>query len=118
MTGEGAAGGRPEPDAVEQVQRAVLTAIGAARVALDALESLVADRERLDHFAAGGRDLVESFWATVCGRPSDARSGAGSSGGGSAGGTGIGGPGGGSSGGGSAGGSGGGEDPPDAHPID
>ena len=31
------------PDAVEQLQRAILTLIGTARVALDALEALVAD---------------------------------------------------------------------------
>jgi hypothetical protein len=59
--------GADGPDAVEQVQRAVLTAIGAARVALDALEAVVADRSRLDQLAAGGRDLVGSVWATVFG---------------------------------------------------
>ena len=57
--------GEPGPDAVEQVQRAVLTVIGAARVMLDALETVVADRSRLDHFAASGRDLVGSIVATV-----------------------------------------------------
>jgi hypothetical protein len=65
------AAGEPEdaaaPDAVEQLQRAVLTAIGAARVALDALEAVVADRTRLDHLASGGRDLVGSVLATVFG---------------------------------------------------
>jgi hypothetical protein len=55
----------PGPDAVEQVQRAVLTLIGAARVMLDAFEHLVADRSRLDDFAASGRDLVNSIVATV-----------------------------------------------------
>jgi hypothetical protein len=71
---EGTAGGPegpPEPDAVEQLQRAVLTAIGAARVALDALESVVADRRRLDDLAAGGRDLVGSVWGAVFGRSED-----------------------------------------------
>jgi hypothetical protein len=76
MTGAGPAGpedtaGPAEPDAVEQLQRAVLTAIGAARVALDALEAVVADRSRLDHLAAGGRDLVGSLWGTLFGRPDD-----------------------------------------------
>jgi hypothetical protein len=68
---EGAPGGPDEPsgpDAVEQLQRAVLTAIGATRVALDALEAVVSDRARLDNLAAGGRDLVGSVWATIFGR--------------------------------------------------
>jgi hypothetical protein len=56
------------PDAVEQLQRAVLTLIGAARVTLDALEAAVADRRRLDDLAAGGRDLVGSLWDTISGR--------------------------------------------------
>jgi hypothetical protein len=56
------------PDAVEQLQRAVLTLIGAARVTLDALEAAVADRRRLDDLAAGGRDLVGSLWHAVSGR--------------------------------------------------
>jgi hypothetical protein len=60
--------GAEGPDAVEQLQRAVLTAIGATRVALDALEALVADRGRLDDFAAGGRDFVSSVFGTVFGR--------------------------------------------------
>ena len=63
--------GRDEPDAVEQVQRAVLIAIGAARVALDALEAMVADRSRLDDLASGGRDLVGSFWGALSGRHPD-----------------------------------------------
>jgi hypothetical protein len=60
-----------DPDAVEQLQRAVLTAIGAARVALDALESVVADRRRLDDLAASGRDLVGSVWNAVFSRSDD-----------------------------------------------
>ena len=56
------------PDAVAQLQRAVLTAIGATRVALDALEAVVSDRARLDGLAAGGRDLVGSVWSTIFGR--------------------------------------------------
>jgi hypothetical protein len=64
----GADPGPEGPDAVEQMQRAVLTAIGAARVALDALEAVVADRGRLDEFAAGGRDFVSSVFGTVFGR--------------------------------------------------
>jgi hypothetical protein len=59
------------PDAVEQLQRAVLTAIGAARVALDALEAVVADRARLDQLAAGGRDLVGSVLGAVLRRDTD-----------------------------------------------
>ena len=68
--GPGASGPKePEgPDAVEQLQRAVLTAIGATRAALDALEAAVADRTRLDNLAAGGRDFVGSVWGTVFGR--------------------------------------------------
>jgi hypothetical protein len=66
--GTSGAGGEPGPDAVEQFQRAVLTVIGAARVALDALETLVADRSRLDELASGGRDLVGSVLGNVFGR--------------------------------------------------
>ncbi|HEV8298371.1 MAG TPA: hypothetical protein VGQ20_13785 [Acidimicrobiales bacterium] len=55
------------PDAVEQLQRAVLTLIGAARVTLDALEAMVADRRRLDELAATGRDLVGSLVGIVLG---------------------------------------------------
>lgn len=51
------------PDAVEQLQRAVLTAIGATRVVLDALEAVVADRRRLDQLSATGRDAL----GTLCG---------------------------------------------------
>jgi hypothetical protein len=66
------------PDPVEQLQRAVLTFIGAARVALDALEGIVADRTRLDDLAAGGRDFVGSFLGAVFGRESTSQSGSGS----------------------------------------
>ena len=55
------------PDAVEQVQRALLTLIGAARVVLDAAEALVADRRRLDELAASGRDLVGTLRSAVVG---------------------------------------------------
>jgi hypothetical protein len=103
MTGEGAPGDRPEHDAVEQVQRAVLTAIGAVRVALDAVESLVADRQRLDHFAAGGREFVGSVWGTVFGRSAGTDEAGGAPGG---------------SPGGSGGGAGDEADPPDSHPVD
>jgi hypothetical protein len=75
MTGTAGGPEGVEPDAVEQVQRAVLTAIGAVRVALDALESVVADRSRLDDLAANGRDLVGSFWGSVFGRSDDDESG-------------------------------------------
>jgi hypothetical protein len=47
-------------DAVEQVQRAVLTVIGAARVVLDTIEAVGADRGRLDDLAARGRGVVNS----------------------------------------------------------
>jgi hypothetical protein len=61
-------GDLPEgPDAVEQLQRAVLTLIGTARVALDALEALVADRRRLDELAANGREVVATLTAAVAG---------------------------------------------------
>jgi hypothetical protein len=65
----GAEPGRGEtgPDAVEQLQRALLTLIGAARVTLDALEAMVADRRRLDELAATGRDLVGSLVGIVLG---------------------------------------------------
>ena len=59
------------PDAVEQLQRAVLTAIGAARVVLDAVEAMVADRTRLDELAAGGRDLVGNVLGAVFGHDSE-----------------------------------------------
>jgi hypothetical protein len=55
------------PDAVEQVQRLVLTLIGAARVALDALEAVVSDRSRLDELAASGRDIVGGLVHAVTG---------------------------------------------------
>jgi hypothetical protein len=60
------------PDAVEQLQRAVLTLIGASRVALDALEALVADRRRLDDLAGNGREFVGTLRSAVsgwCGEP-------------------------------------------------
>lgn len=61
-------GDLPEgPDAVEQLQRAVLTLIGTARVALDALEALVADRRRLDELAANGREVVTTLTSAVAG---------------------------------------------------
>lgn len=57
----GAPGGDAiEGDAIEQVQRAVLTMIGAARVVLDTLQTVVADRARLDELAAQGRGVVGS----------------------------------------------------------
>lgn len=55
------------PDSVEQVQRALLTLIGAARVVLDAAEALVADRRRLDELAASGRDLVGTLKSAIVG---------------------------------------------------
>lgn len=52
-----------EPDredpAVEQLQRAAHQMIGAARKALDALDELVSDRERLDRAVSGVSDLLE-----------------------------------------------------------
>jgi hypothetical protein len=68
VAAEPPAGDPPEgPDAVEQLQRAVLTLIGTARVALDALEALVADRRRLDELAASGRDAVATLTGAVAG---------------------------------------------------
>jgi len=68
-------GDAPEgPDAVEQLQRAVLTLIGTARIALDALEGLVADRRRLDELAANGREVVSTLSAALggwCAAPAD-----------------------------------------------
>jgi hypothetical protein len=61
------AAGSNGPDAVEQLQRALLTLIGAARVALDAVEAMVADRRRLDELAAGGREVVNAVVGTVFG---------------------------------------------------
>jgi hypothetical protein len=79
MTGPGDSNasrpGPSGPDPVEQLQRAVLTFIGAARVALDALEGIVADRTRLDDLAAGGRDLVGSVLGAVFGRESASQPG-------------------------------------------
>jgi hypothetical protein len=61
-------GDSPEgPDAVEQLQRAVLTLISTARIALDALEAVVADRRRLDELAASGREVVATVTAAVAG---------------------------------------------------
>ena len=79
MAPEPSPGEEPEgPDAVEQLQRAVLTLIGTARVALDALEALVADRRRLDELAASGREVVNTltgavggWWADPQARPGD-----------------------------------------------
>ena len=66
------AGPESGPDAIEQLQRAVLTLIGASRVALDALEAVVADRNRLADLAANGRDLVGNVLGAVSGRCSPA----------------------------------------------
>ena len=69
-TTAGQAGPTPgEPDALEQLQRAVLTAIGAARVVLDALEAVVADRRRIEQLSATGRDALGTLCALLGGKP-------------------------------------------------
>jgi hypothetical protein len=68
--------GPRDADAVEQLQRGLLTMIGAARVVLDALEVVVADRSRLDELTARGRAVVAAVVGPLLGgspgaQPSD-----------------------------------------------
>ena len=67
----GAQPGEAGPDAVEQLQRAVLTAIGAARVVLDALEVVVADRQRIEQLSATGREALGTLCSLLGGRSHD-----------------------------------------------
>lgn len=60
-----------EHDAIEQLQRAVLTAIGATRVVLDALEAVVADRRRIEQLSASGRDALGALCSLLGQRQAD-----------------------------------------------
>jgi hypothetical protein len=55
------------PDPIEQLQRAALTAIGATRVLLDALEAVVADRARIEHLASEGRAVANGLFGGLFG---------------------------------------------------